>query len=106
MIRFSGITDTRRINKYPPADCYGYGYYERHGLVMSTKKDMRAYVMSALLAGKRDCVFKLPDASKEAGLDEKVSVELQDMLEQHGMELQYMMYFNIKQRVFQISAER
>lgn len=92
--------------KYPIAECLGYGYYERNNLVMTTRKQMRDYLSGALHSGKTDCVFKLPDSSSGENLDAKVSSEIQILLQQLRMNLRYTINFNLKQRVFHASFER
>lgn len=93
-------------DKYPMADQVGYGYYERNSLVMETKKQMNDFVLNALRSGKEDCVFKLPDSSGGENLDIKVSSDIQALSIQLGMNLQYTMSYNIKQRVFHIHFEK
>lgn len=67
---------------------------------------MKDYVASVLRSGKSDCVFKLLYSSNGNNLDFKVSSEIQELLTQLRMNLQYTMDFNFNQRVFNLHFER
>ena len=48
-------------------------------------------------------VFKLPYSAPENGLEKKVSLELETVLTEIGLSVEYTVNYNLKQRVFQIS---
>lgn len=94
------------VSKYPETNHLGYGYYDRSNLVMKKRNQMKDYVASVLRSGKSDCVFKLLYSSNGNNLDFKVSSEIQELLTQLRMNLQYTMDFNFNQRVFNLHFER
>lgn len=91
------------VSEYPRSVTTEYSYYERYDRVMTTREKLRKYLMKEILFGKKDFVFKLPYSAPETNLEKKVAKELETVLSEIGLFVQYAINYNIKQRVFQIT---
>lgn len=93
------------VFSYPEAKSKGLSYYERNGLVMRKKSSMNALLMESLQAGKKEIVFKLPDAVSDTNVDVQVASVINSFLSQNNLFIGYMLYYNAKQKVFHVHLE-
>ena len=91
------------VSEYPLSVTKEYSFYERNNMVMITREKLRKNLMKGLLSGEKDFVFKLPYSAPETNLEKKVAKELETVLSEIGLFVQYAINYNLKQRVFQIS---
>ena len=91
------------LKKYPAALKTDYEFYLRNGLVMYTKKQMNAFVSNALHDGRQDVIFKLPGKSCDEKILQIIIDEIQNLLEQQRINVQYTVDCNLSQGVFHIN---
>lgn len=97
------LDHTYNVSEYPISIAKEFSFYERNNLVMTTRKKLRLFLTKGILSGKDVFVFKLPYSAPENGLEKKVSLELETVLTEIGLSVEYTVNYNLKQRVFQIS---
>lgn len=94
------------VSLYPEAKSKKLSYYERNGLVMRKKSNLNAFLTMSLRAGRNEIVFKLPDTASEKDVEKQVASEINSFLSRHNLYMEYMLYYNTRQKVFHVHLDR
>lgn len=93
------------IAKYPRTMGSDQEFYRKNNLYMDTKSRLASYVLLMYRNHINDAVIRLPDNSTEEGLENQVLNVISETLTTHQIEAGVKVYFNPKQRVFQIHID-
>lgn len=89
-------------SKYPEAEGRINDYYTSNNLVMNRRDDFKTLLLTALKDKKKIVVVRLPSEANEVGLEGKVTDILKKVLEEGNYIGEYQLFFNLKQRVFEV----
>ena len=91
---------------YPAAPASSMEYYQRNGLVMSTRTALESYAMKLLSSKNRNLIFKLPQGVQDNGLEAKVLSVITSCCKKLGIIGSIQMSFNCTQKVYHVTINQ
>ncbi|MCL2165354.1 MAG: hypothetical protein FWH55_13440 [Oscillospiraceae bacterium] len=104
-VRDISLDHTFAEGMYPVAFTNGMEYYQRNGLVMSTRAALESHAMQQLSSTNRELIFKLPQNVQSGGLDTKVLSVVAECCKKLGINGSIQMSFNSIQKVYHVTIK-